>query len=977
MITTRSGFEEAIRNKMPQRALVTFPALSAVFTNEDIAVNGGIQIEEILNGSENLEFGKAVESMANVTLINSDGLLSSVDFTGEFEIKIGVMLSDGISWGVPFVPSSSLAVLSGSDADIVLIEASQSDTRVYINGTGYEVGGYPHAMIMRDDMLYLLGSSGAILRAYRVSGATLTATPAPSRNLFMQNKTKKWASENKCVFIGSDGIMRESRVVNGQIEYDLWQYVPLGTFIGNKPDKVKTTIVSLNGYDLMQKFDIPAQGYFEGLTYPKTLGELFVDLCEYCGVEIGDASDALNWSKSFDSAPIDNDTSTCREVLAYIAEAAGCYARMSRNGRCDLVWFGAVDYTLGKTDYFSIDVAEYDVLKIDKLHSHVMENDIGVVVGDGENGYDIIDNPYLNEATEDAALPWLTPIYNRLAEFEEYSPITVSCESNWAICCGDVIVVDTDDGYKKLPIFVQTINWNGCARVYLQSTGSRKRGVMTAVNREKLVNGRQYLEVKKGVEGLEVEAVKQGGEFRSASVNITYEGIEMNTDKQGHISANVGDEVRLLIDENGVKSPLVTAEELRVLTEKGADKYTVIAKSIDVSEDLWKGDIQSSIDALPKYLTQDTTLVVPAGNYKENISINGFVGSTLTIHFSPGVAIVGSIEANHCTGVALTAATIGDVSIYPQSSITPVYVRYCQHALLKNLQISGYRKRTSGSGTGNGLYVLESNATVESCCVEYTRNNAIVFQRGTFDCTDCIGGYEGGDYSTNANLGNGVLAYRGAHGVLRGTCPISAGGNTGSNATLLTSSVTPTPGGMEYVEPTEFTKSFAISKHCTYVFGDKRIRDDQSTLISQGRYGTYETASHNTYWRLGAMWFADAASELADKTIKSAKLKLRRGAGGTSGSVDVYMYKVELTEASFNSTTQPAYPPTSLSKVATLSREGEATIDVTSLMDAVKAGYALCVYEPRKSYSGSYSTNYATFYGKGTIYEPVLNVTYE
>ena len=144
-------------------------------------------------------------------------------------------------------------------------------------------------------------------------------------------------------------------------------------------------------------------------------------------------------------------------------------------------------------------------------------------------------------------------------------------------------------------------------------------------------------------------------------------------------------------------------------------------------------------------------------------------------------------------------------------------------------------------------------------------------------------------------------------------------------ATLNTSNATPTAGGMEYTPPEYVTRSFHISKHCTYVYGDKRIRDDQSTWFSQGRYGEYETASHTNYWRIGAIWFADAAAALAGKTIKEAKLTIRRGAGGTSGAIKVYLGSVALNESDFNSTTKPTFTPAATYPIGTLKRETEAT----------------------------------------------------
>lgn len=447
-----------------------------------------------------------------------------------------------------------------------------------------------------------------------------------------------------------------------------------------------------------------------------------------------------------------------------------------------------------------------------------------------------------------------------------------------------------------------------------------------------------------------------GGEINIATNDLQIRGL----DDGGEIMS---------LDPEGLAAKRV------VVTEEFSAPNIVVSHPVSAAE--WKGGIQRSIDALPKYLTQDTTLTIPEGTYNEDIVINGFMGGTLTLVFAPSVTITGTLEANHCAGIALTAAALGDMSIYPKSSVTPVYVRYCQHALLKNLQISGYRKRTSGSGTGNGLYVLESNATVENCCVEYTRNNAIVFQRGTFDCVNCIGGCEDGDYQTNANLGNGVLAYRGSHGVLRGTCPVSADGNSGSNATLLASSVTQTPGGMTYVEPEYVTKTFAISKHCTYLYGVSRIRDDQAATFSQGRYGTLDNASFTNSWRIGAMWFADAASELNGKTVKSAKLTLRRASGGWSSAVPVYLGSVALAESAYASTLTPAFQEAAAYPIGELKRETEATWDVTGLIAAIQSGQALGVFEPRSEYSGTFSPAYTQIYGKGSGFEPVLTVEYK
>ena len=126
------------------------------------------------------------------------------------------------------------------------------------------------------------------------------------------------------------------------------------------------------------------------------------------------------------------------------------------------------------------------------------------------------------------------------------------------------------------------------------------------------------------------------------------------------------------------------------------------------------------------------------------------------------------------------------------------------------------------------------------------------------------------------------------------------------------------------------------------------------------------------------MWFSQAASELANKTIVSAKLTLRRSSGGWSSAVPVYLGKVALKENAFSSTYSPVFTPAATYPKSKLKRETEGTFDVTDLMSSIQAGEAIGVYESPANYSpDNWSDAYTRFYGKGSSYEPVLTVTYK
>lgn len=416
----------------------------------------------------------------------------------------------------------------------------------------------------------------------------------------------------------------------------------------------------------------------------------------------------------------------------------------------------------------------------------------------------------------------------------------------------------------------------------------------------------------------------------------------------------------------------------RVLVTESFSAPDVVMSHPSASAE-WKGSIQLSINALPKYLSVPTTLTVPAGTYAENVVLRGFMGNKLTIRLSEGVVINGDITIVSCVGAEIIADALGDAAIHPRSaSANVVSVYYTQYCQLKNLQLSGYRARTTASnGTATVVSSYYSNVYLKDCCIEYSCAYGCLFQLGTFRCEGLIGGCAGSDPATNANLGRSILAYQGAHGcVIGGKVPMAVNGYGASVATLLEgSSLTATAGGMTYVEPEYVTKAFTISKHCTYLYGVRRIRDDQAATFSQGHRDGYTGGNNN--WRIGAIWFADAVAELAGKTVESATLTLRRATGGWSNPVPVYLGSVALAESDFTSTLTPTFTKAATYPVGSLGREAEATYDVTDLMSAIQSGHALGVFEPRDEYDGSWSPAYSTFYGVGSGFEPVLTVKYK
>ena len=445
----------------------------------------------------------------------------------------------------------------------------------------------------------------------------------------------------------------------------------------------------------------------------------------------------------------------------------------------------------------------------------------------------------------------------------------------------------------------------------------------------------------------------------NSSVLIDPDGIDLATGERGQIKARVGEDIELLIDKNGVtgdKGVFNSVEAPNIVQAFAGGEYP------------WQGTLQATLDAMPRYLKEDTTITLPAGTYLEDVHIHGIKGAALTLKNQTGakVTINGKIEIEHCDRVILEADALGNFEIYPtQTENMVIYAHSNTWVQLSRINVSGYRGSAS---TGFGVFVIGGGFQLNGTCIEYTTQAAILGSCSLGWVMDCKGGG-----TSNANSGYSIMAQAGAHIGATGTIPKAANGNHTYAGTIVPNgTLVQTEGGIDYVTPTSITQTFTPSKHVTYLLGWSRTRDDTSSAIVQG---SYRGKNGNDRFNAGLVWFSGATSALAGKTILSATLKIRRASGGYSNAVPVWLCTSTLTEAAYNTTYDP--PMTTPTTPGSLAREAEGTYDVTSMMSAIQSGGAIAVYENRNTrVTDTWSPAYTQFYGKNSNFEPVLTVTY-
>ena len=271
-----------------------------------------------------------------------------------------------------------------------------------------------------------------------------------------------------------------------QIEYGLKiggtvQWVTVGHFIGTRPERIHNVeIIDFSAMDFMQKFNVPADDWLNSLTYPMTVLQMFQSLCTYCGVGYAAGDELANIkARSFSEAPIKQTGLMCKTILAAIAEACGCYARINAAGNCQMVWFSdhTSDYVLTGDEEFppvvTYDENDPDLFAIDVISVKQTEDDIGAEypVGSTGNTYIIVDNPFLVTANATEVTNYIVPLYNRIHGFGGYLPVSLSAIGCMLLEAGDIITITANGSTMSMPVFCKSTVWNGSLTDGLECTG--------------------------------------------------------------------------------------------------------------------------------------------------------------------------------------------------------------------------------------------------------------------------------------------------------------------------------------------------------------------------------------------------------------------------------------------------------------------------------------------------------------------------
>lgn len=319
----------------------------------------------------------------------------------------------------------------------------------------------------------------------------------------------------------------------------------VGVFYAEKPTRTKRNSYKVTAYDTMSKLDADFSGWLHAnqAQFPKTIWQLVQLACQRAGVTLASSSLPINGSYSVQAFYADD--LTCRQIISWAAEAAGCYAHMNADGKLQFLTYSdkrstakiTPDGASNSTAYYadSLSYEDYTVKAIEKVQIRQSDSDVGVIYPDSTtatNTYAVQGNLLLTTGTEANLKTVAQNLYNVLKNVT-YTPCKVSVPSSSGLACGQIVHVKDARG-REFDTYLMSATISS-GKASFESVGSASRESSSAVNSQSYKNlTGKMLEIKTSVDGLEVKASDLTGKY--TDLKATVDGLSSEVKKDTKIT---------------------------------------------------------------------------------------------------------------------------------------------------------------------------------------------------------------------------------------------------------------------------------------------------------------------------------------------------------------------------------------------------------------------------------------------------------
>ena len=391
----------------------------------------------------------------------------------------------------------------------------------------------------------------------------------------------------------------------------------IGVFRAVKPTKASRNTYKVYAYDAVSRLDGIQSTWLRSIQgqFPMSLWAFAQAVAARCGVTI--ANTALPANGSYQVQAFFADDLTGWQLLAWVAQAAGCFLRANADGALEFAWYkdrrdivigpgeGAAASTLladstgallqeadgyyllaaaaadadGVTPYYdgTLSYEDYTCATIDKVQIWQSSDDVGVVFPAGEtctNALTIEGNLLLTTSTDAALRPVAQALYAQM-QAVEYTPCTVRIPAAQAAALGlgaGQIVRVQDARGRVFDTWIMSASWSANG-VTLESTGNASRDGSAATNQQiyKNLTGKM-LEIRTSVDGLELKASELQGDYTELLLEV--EGISAT------VSAQDGRLATLELTVDGIETTVsgkIDGNQAQTLINQSLDSITLSA----------------------------------------------------------------------------------------------------------------------------------------------------------------------------------------------------------------------------------------------------------------------------------------------------------------------------------------------------------------------------------------------------------------
>lgn len=405
-------------------------------------------------------------------------------------------------------------------------------------------------------------------------------------------------------------------------------------------------VIVITALDNLSKFE---KEYDSPLAYPASLADIVIDACNQCGVPL--------LSPIFDNCTyiVKQRPTDCTylDIISYVAQMAGCFAKCDNNGYLTLKWYDTSVFESDSSKYHQINqLGSQNISAIPVLITGVevaeVSEDSNEVVSYmyGEAGYvlSVLNNPLIQKGDAETIAKYLgTKIIGM-----QFYPLTVTARSDPSIEAGDAAIVIDRKG-REYRCYLTNIAFTvGDMEAFNcdAETPSKNSAVSKSALTKAIIKARE--EAKNDFANYE-KSVQQLTDLLSNSLGYY---ITTEYDENGGIITYMHDKPTLeesqiiwkkTIEGFGVSTDGGVSYNSGVTAEGNATVQTLKAHGID-TEWLRAGIIKSATGN--SWWNLDTGEMQIAGT-QLNDTINSVIFAYM--RFVDGQLVIGSVDSNYQT----------------------------------------------------------------------------------------------------------------------------------------------------------------------------------------------------------------------------------------------------------------------------------------------------------------------------------------